>query len=242
MSNFQNLIQSIVDDKENHPVSIDPKMVEYAKYVNQPKKEIDYSKAPEMLLHHLNSITKKSDREFEFNEFNRPILNALFYYFTKDSKFQKYTEGYSEIFINRQSLSKGILIIGGYGTGKSTIVTAFQRVSFPDMCFKAMTCPTVVNGWNDRDINTLVKNNWFFDELGVEGDVKYSRKDDRPVMSGILEERYFNKTFSHGKSNFTILTTNLTPTEIALKYGERVGDRLREQFNIMVLKGKSFRD
>lgn len=222
---------------------VDPKMVEYAKLLNEnPQISFDYSKVKKMIAFQLDKITEISGRKFEYNENNIPILKCLTQYFTNDVAFYPTTQEYPEIFKNRVSLQKGILLIGGYGTGKSTIITAFQRVKFPEKEFKSRTCPDIAENWTGKDKSFFI-DNWYFDEFGHETENQFAKKDALPVMSKIIEERYYRRQFqSNNNTGFTIMTTNLTMDEIAAKYGERLADRIRDMFNIILLLGNSHRN
>lgn len=243
---LQNLVNVIVDaDKRGKEVSLEkletnPQMVEYAKKLNNETKEaFDYKKAPKALEYHLNLLTSASDKTFQFNENNKPVIRAIYQWFTKDPAFYGHTANFPEIFKNRMSLKKGILLIGGYGTGKTTIATAFQRVGFPGMQFKSRSCPDIAD---IGDYKRYIDGNWFFDEFGNEEAGKYEKKDAKPLMAKVLEERSYRRSFSpSSKTGFTIMTSNLDMVEIAEKYGGRVSDRIREMFNIILMLGDSYR-
>lgn len=221
----------------------DPKMVEYAKKLNENEAStFDYSRVKNVIHWHLNQITKISGRAFEYNEHNIPVLKCLTQYFTNDLAFYQCTKDLPEIFKNRTSLNKGILLIGGYGSGKSTIVTAFQRVGFPGKEFRSKTCPDLAENWNGKD-KIYFTDNWYFDEFGHETQSQFAKKDAAPVMSKIIEERYYRRHFhSNSSTGFTIMTTNLTMDEITEKYGSRLADRIRDMFNVVLLLGDSFRN
>ena len=40
---------------------------------------------------------------------------------------------------------------------------------------------------------------------------------------------------------FTIATSNLNTRQLAEKYGDRVGDRIREMFNVLAFNNESYR-
>lgn len=220
----------------------DPKMVEYAKKLNKNNSvAFDYTKVKNIIHKNLNDITQISGRPFEYNENNIPILKCLTQYFTNDVAFYPTTKEYPEIFINRPSLNKGILLIGGYGTGKSTIITAFQRVRFPGKEFKSKSCPQISENWTGKE-HQYYSDNWYFDEFGHESEGQFAKKDANPTMAKIIEERYYRKQFHQNtKTGFTIMTTNLTIVEISEKYGSILSDRIFDMFNIILVLGNSFR-
>lgn len=247
--NLQDIINEIKTASERgeefNPAkyTTDPKMVEYAKKLNLPEENtFDYTKVKNAIHFHLNAITQLGDRKFEYTEHNIPVIKALIQYFTNDVAFTPSTKEIPEIFKNRTSLKKGILLIGGYGSGKSTIISAFQRVGFPGKEFKSRSCPSIAESWNFKDRQYFI-DNWYFDEFGHETEGQFAKKDSVPAMAKILEERYYQRNFCQNpKAGFTILTTNLTMDEIGKKYGERLADRIRDMFNIILLLGDSFRN
>ncbi len=247
MSNFQTILSGIVNANKNDveyspDIVIDPKMVAYAKKLNKLERDsFDFKNVSQMIHTNLNAITQISERSFVYTENNKPILRALMYYFTDNPEFIDFTMSNREIFINNASLKKGLLLIGGFGVGKSTIINAFQRVKFPDRKFKCKTCPSLAENWDYSDRQYFI-DNWFFDEFGHEAESKYAKKDALPVMAKILEQRYNLRHFhQNSTTGFTILSTNLSMDEITDKYGNRLADRIHDMFNIIIVHGESFR-
>ena len=72
------------------------------------------------------------------------------------------------------------------------------------------------------------------DDLGVEPTDVMSYGNIISPLSRLLEKRYEARLF-------TIITSNLKPTDVTRKYGKRIGDRLNEFYKIEFTNDKSFR-
>lgn len=141
----------------------------------------------------------------------------------------------------------GLLLCGTCGNGKSTFVKAFQRI------LNALALKSEATGriWgmrilDARSIAQMCKSDytrweWLctepmlaIDDLGIEplevldyGNVMY------PIVD-LLTRRYDRRLF-------TIVTTNLTPTEIRDKYGDRIADRLNEMMLKVKFENETYR-
>jgi len=247
MSNFQTILSGIVNASKsnaeyNSHSFTDPKLVEYAKKLYQLEKaSFNHINIYKAIDHQLNAITQISERSFHYTEHNKPVIRALMYYFTDNPAFIEFTGNNRKVFKKNASLKKGLLLIGGYGIGKSTIINAFQNVKFPGKKFRSKTCPSLAENWDYSDKKYFI-DNWFFDEFGHESESKYAKKDAIPVMAKILEQRYSQRQFhTDSTTGFTILCTNLSIDEITIKYGNRLADRINDMFNVILVNGESFR-
>lgn len=141
----------------------------------------------------------------------------------------------------------GMLLCGGCGNGKTTIVKAFQQV----INVLEIPSPTTNKNYAIRilDAKTITHiyrtdyKQWLelarmemltIDDLGIEprevmdfGNVGY------PVVD-LLTKQYEDQLF-------TIITSNLTPPEICAQYGERIADRLREMMERITCTNSSYR-
>lgn len=174
---------------------------------------------------------------------NKVIYDIVARYFAKDESFNK-----TKLSLNIADLSKGLLIIGDYGCGKTSMIETYQRIAYkllpdPFLWFNKTSCLTVVSEyetldskeqWQKEEFNNKYynTNTYYFDDFGTEGDASNFGKKN--LMKEILEERY-------AREKRTYITTNLTLAQIKVKYGDRVFDRLQEMFNIFEMPGKSFR-
>lgn len=148
------------------------------------------------------------------------------------------------------SFKKGLLIVGGYGCGKTAMMRAFKKVfQNSNYGFKYITANALVNEYeycdNAADKKLFHKQINFgtacIDDLFTERPANNYGKVKIPKE--VLEERYFNKAL-------TYITCNYNPNyknnlDEALKqfigYDQKVYDRVFEMFNIIEFKNKSFR-
>ena len=165
-----------------------------------------------------------------YTETNKALLNCLVWLTLQNqyelTRSQFKNNGGSSV--NKLDISKGVLVFGGYGTGKTTICRVFAKL----WEHKQTSCIKVIQEhpkWSKYETG-----NWYFDDLGAEMEPMYSKPGSLKAISALLETRYFNR-------QKTIVTTNLTPEEIREQYGPRMEDRIHEQFNIFSLLGESYR-
>ena len=141
----------------------------------------------------------------------------------------------------------GLLICGSVGTGKTTMLKAIfkmldeHRHCLPGYFFNGCL------GWDSaiEIANDYIHHHNLFessasriysgiDDLGQEPENVSDFGNIAHPVRDILLERYEH-------NQITIITTNLTPQDITERYGERVGDRLREMMHIITFNGKSYR-
>lgn len=162
---------------------------------------------------------------------NAAIIQNICYYFSEDVKF-------------KGNLEKGLLLVGGVGVGKSTLMEFFkknQRSSYRMLSCREIESDFAMEGeksvsYCSYDIPISTNSDPFghqvigicFDDLGTEANGKYFGKE-KNLMAEIILNRYDNKLpFCR-----THITTNLTAMQIKDQYGTRVTDRMREMFNII---------
>lgn len=165
---------------------------------------------------------------FDVDGDNQIIVKNLCCYFTDDRRF-------------RGDLNKGLLLFGGVGTGKTTLMNYFRRNQ--KASYRVMSCREIESDFSsvgekvvhDCSYNLRIAENPFcqtsiglcMDDLGTETNGKFYGKE-KNVMAEILLNRYQNQDLI-----FTNVTTNLSLEEIINQYGDRVADRFREMFNLI---------
>jgi len=185
-----------------------------------------------------------SPKNYVVNKENEKIIFTVLRYFLKDENFNEFGK-----IKNTPNLDKGLLIYGPNGVGKSLLFDILKKVgkelitkkNCSDLWFNAISSGSFVDQYmrsaGDRenvevfDIKTYYTGKLYIDDLG-------------------FEKKAFNKTELFGEILFernrdnakTYATTNLKPSELTNKYGERIGDRLPEMSNIIEWNGESFRD
>lgn len=138
----------------------------------------------------------------------------------------------------------GALMCGSVGNGKTTLLYAFQsalnflkdRGLFDDREDKRELGMLIHSA---KDIAIYAKNDWDkyerirncymlgLDELGAEAKEVRDYGDILTPIIDLIEYRYVHQ-------RFTLITSNLDPTEIADRYEERVADRLREMVTYII--------
>lgn len=194
------------------------------------------------LYEHLKALP-----DFVIDDDNQRVVWLLCMYFTESEKFESYTDDSGRNY----SLTKGILLFGGVGVGKTKLLELFRNNQ--KSSYQVVTCQDVegVYAKNGPDMNEKtgelglrkyfgfaslpVKNaygqsvqGFMFDDLGQENQSTKFFGTERNVMQEVLSQRYKNNLHEH-----THLTTNLSGAQITDAYGIRVGDRMREMFNLI---------
>jgi len=159
---------------------------------------------------------------------------------------------------DKYNLSKGIMIVGSYGSGKTSLFEQFRiylrKFGNPN-CFSIVPCRLILREFTKKGFEGLEKysynhelnahdipysnpNNLCIDDLGTEEGkgINYGQKVD--CISELMQDRY---ELSKSNNIFTHATSNLSPSQMKDIYSERIIDRFVEMFNIFVLTGKSHR-
>lgn len=142
----------------------------------------------------------------------------------------------------------GLLFYGGCGNGKTTMTRAIQQMInvFNDRVFdydervgmrilsaKEIVTMRVENPkrWQEFCCQAQLL---AIDDLGMEPTEVQEYGNIITPMVDLLSYRYDRRLF-------TVITTNMTPTDITSKYGGRIADRLREMLQGLYFENPSFR-
>lgn len=156
---------------------------------------------------------------------------------------------------------KGLWLWGNIGTGKSTmleIVREYCRLVRPPCRYRDAEYPrdfradkweygfritnaNYVAGCFAKDgypgLETYIRNvRQAFDEVGRENIPTGFFGNMENVFQYIIQRRY---DLRHG--DFTHVTSNLSPDQIATVYGEHIYDRCKEMFNFVEMSGATWR-
>jgi hypothetical protein len=171
---------------------------------------------------------------------NSTVVTMLCQYFAQDPAFEE-TGG---------KLSKGLMLRGPIGCGKTTLMRMFA--SNARQSFYVRACLTISQAFasdrkDDGGPPTLIPyyglhrtgsvDRYFgqkfigvcFDDLGTEEPPAIHFGNRCNVMEKIIFQRYANGLPFHA----THLTTNLSNDQLKAAYGERVYDRMKEMLNIV---------
>ncbi|MBX3045223.1 MAG: hypothetical protein KIT33_10410 [Candidatus Kapabacteria bacterium] len=180
----------------------------------------------------LNLIGKTLNSKFEINHDNKVVFQELKYYFTNDDKFN-------------HDLKKGLLINGGYGTGKTMALDIFQIFTIKRNLrntFEMFDSDTVIDEFTKTgrpSIENFNKEaNIGIDDLGEDSGKHYHFGTVEDPIDVLLSRRYRMFT-SYGYKTFA--TSNLDLKQLQQRFSGKVFDRMKEMFNVIPMKGESWR-
>jgi len=178
-------------------------------------------------------------------------VNTVLYYFCKDPRFFKQDNLVTD-FNQIPSFHKGLMIVGGYGTGKSSTMKCLRDLfQNTPLVFKANTTKKLVQMYEYTDkgekkpfIDSLcTKDNYYFDDLKIERLANnYGIKVN--LFDEILFERCENKIKTHISCNYRKDKPDDLKeclNEFKTIYSPQVHDRIFSMFNIIEFNAKSLR-
>jgi DNA replication protein DnaC len=186
---------------------------------------------PEILTWLEQKAKQEYGSSFQFIEEDRTNITKLMAYFLKDEA----TANQFGI-----DLSKGILLSGPVGSGKTTLMAIMKYINHKDNKFYMQTCRDIsfefikegyeiIHKYSRGSYTQTECKNYCFDDLGVESNLKYYGNECN-VMAEIILSRY---DLFISKKVITHITTNLSASEIEIMYGNRVRSRLRAMLNLI---------
>jgi DNA replication protein DnaC len=191
----------------------------------------DVNKVARIICHFYEQQVTERNREFLLDE---P---------TRDSIMQM-----ARVLVDADSPKFGVVLCGTFGNGKTTMLYAVRKtihylfdrgvISMRDFnsCIPLLPVKDVMVRARDdkgyRELKTV--DILMIDDVGTEPkEVMDYGTISTPIVD-ILEARY-------NLMKFTLLTTNLTPSELSEKYGPRLADRFREMFHVIGFDHPSYR-
>jgi len=223
---------------------------EYFKRLHNPKQKKEKEiMTKDWLWKRFNHFYKQNEGvAYSKDKTSLENLKPIVYYFIGDLQKFKQCDHVSNI--SEPSLKKGLLIIGGYGNGKTSVMRAMENsLKRTNVTFKGHTSNEVVtmyevckNSFDKEDLNRQMKTGTlYFDDVLTERDASNYGKIN--LFKEILEERYNRNKKTYITCNYQEGSDNLEDglSQFGEKYGSRVYDRLFSMFNIIEFKGKSFR-
>lgn len=144
-----------------------------------------------------------------------------------------------------QKSNRGIFLLGKPGSGKTTMFKILRLwiMQFSDLKsqrFNIVSTQDMVSAYEkdgDEGLKKYMTGNWLFDDIDTEENaVHYGKKED--ILRRVLERRYAKMD---EQQIITHLCTNLTKEQFVERYGQRVGSRMNEMFDLEVLTDKDYR-
>jgi len=197
----------------------------------------------------LRSYLQNSNNAFIQNSDTLENIKPLVFYFLDD--FENFKQCATVSKLSAPSLDKGLLIVGNYGNGKTSIFKALESVLKPTKkTFKFLSTNNLVSMFEscadqyakDDFYNLVYTGTRYFDDVKTERMASNYGKTE--LMKDILEERYTRQKTTYLSCNYNDkYPNNLQEAlqDFGIKYGARVYDRMFEMFNIIQFKGQSFR-
>jgi DNA replication protein DnaC len=217
----------------------------------------------------LQAFLVSQGKEFSKTPDTLANLEPVLKYFAKDDTFFD-CKNLVRTFNGKElenSFEKGLLIIGDYGNGKTTIMQCFEVLFkknfeiamtenwdtiryWQSLRFKSSKSHDVVTEFETIS-NPEAKDNfykkynsfrYYFDDVKKEKTASNYGKTE--IIREIIEKRYDKKAKTYITCNYREgYSGNLQDAlvEFGDRYGGHIYDRLFEMFNIIEFKGKSFR-
>ena len=160
------------------------------------------------------------NNEYVIDDTNIDVIYQLYYWMTGNRNF----EG---------DLDKGIMLVGKFGTGKTTMIKAIKYI-IEKYSNKRIEFISAYSLMRLENLDHYFKRPLIIDDFArEETEVKEYGTIRRPLTE-VFTFRYLNNTFNMATSNFKHETH-------CKKYGNYIGSRLTEMFNYIELKGENKR-
>lgn len=177
-----------------------------------------------LLIANKHIINDGFNHKFIIDSENKECINQMYFWLTGSKMFKGHT------------LSKGIMLTGPFGTGKTIILKTLTELftEFTNLrvgIYSALKMPSLIkeNGTKEYERKPL-----FLDEMGKETQQIVDFGNKSQPMIELLSYRYNN-------NSLTFATTNFDIKDLCEKYDNYIATRLGTMMNIFDLKGKSRR-
>lgn len=221
----------------------------YFEKINSEKQDIKWTK--DLYFKFLSDTFNKRfpNRVLDFSEKETEFFQMLLSYFSNDEQgFLSLADNFSNT-PNKQrfSLDKGIILIGGMGVGKTTIMKLFAMNPYKP--YRVISVQEMAKDLEVQKLEGLTKysilekvsvydaENYYFghkyiglciDDMGDKYEQMNLFGNIRNVIDLVIGERYFKEV----PANMTFITTNSEPSDWKKNYDSKTVDRFRETFNV----------
>lgn len=191
---------------------------------NEIKLQWNYGKFYREIKNHFENKTGS----FIFNDVNKHFIMSICYFLANSDRFND---------VLGLSLSKGLLVAGNTGIGKTETIKAIKDNALnPIAIYSMIEITDFVKKEGDFNLR-LGQKIICLDDVGTEQPTVKHYGTEISWFKDFIETYYLDKQ----PFNKLIITTNLTGEEIEERYGRRVRSRMREMFNQISLKGEDLR-
>lgn len=227
--NEKNYFRDKILNTTKKPVSV-PRLRQKKQLMEYtPENKIAFAKK------YLLPLFAAKNQAFKFDDKNKAVIDQLFRYFIQDPKC-------------KLDLHKGIFICGSVGTGKSSLMKAFERFtkdnnfesSFDVVCMRQVNMEVDASGLSS--LKQYCSGNRMFDDIALRQKKINSFGTQIMPSDEIIQLMYqrFTKLIprpTHFSSNVDFWNNK----ELSKIYDERSIDRLFEMCNVVYLGGSSRR-
>lgn len=135
---------------------------------------------------------------------------------------------------NKYDNNKGLLLIGGVGSGKTLLMKMLRGYGS-----KVGLIMNVLDFELEQDLNYFtIDLNLCIDDIGSENPINQNYGNKYNIVESVIQ-RFYQRAFQNGY--YFCGTSNLTTAQLNKTYSERVVDRMKEMVNIIPINNKSFR-
>lgn len=193
------------------------------------KEEIESHWTAEQMYRLMKLTAAREDKELIYDESNALAIEALCYFCSDDVRFETKL-GYSR--------QKGIILMGGYGTGKTYLPTLLKDNDRNPIQINSMIkIEHEVRNKGSFDLKLSDKHITYLDDVGTESENQKHFGNEINWFQEWIELMYSEQM----PFNRLIISTNLNIDGLEQKYTGRVRSRLAEKMNVIILDGSDRR-